>query len=236
MAGLRTKSVMGAPFSLTAAFRSLSIAAPKRSFSTTPATFSTTPADSSKTPTIKSASKQVPRLPSTAPVYPYGESQWYKQQDSGLYGGATIQFGNKISKGRNEGKTRRSWKPNVRRKKIESEALGQELFIKVTRRALRSINNAGGLDKYLTSDRPTRIKELGPFGWNLRYQVMNSPTYQTEYAKQRAQLGVPKPLTMDQYMVSKKQELEQKIQDIDIDALTKPRRTKPQGKRYATMN
>ncbi|CAG7920868.1 unnamed protein product [Penicillium olsonii] len=218
MAGLYTKSAMGAPFSLAAAFRSLSIAAPKRSFSTTPAI------------------KSVPKLPPTAPVYPYGESQWYKQQDTGLYGGATIQFGNKISKGRNEGKTRRSWKPNVRRKKIESKALGEDLFIKVTRRALRSINNAGGLDKYLISDRPTRIKELGPFGWNLRYQVMNSKYYQKKYEAERKKLGVPTPPTMDQYMASKQAEMEQKIRDIDLDALTKPRRMKPQGKKYATMN
>lgn len=218
MAGLHTKQAMCAPFSLAAAFRSLSIAAPKRSFSTSPAT------------------QSVPKLPPTAPVYPHGESQWYKQQDSGLYGGATIQFGNKISKGRNEGKTRRSWKPNVRRKKIESKALGENLFIKVTRRALRSINKADGLDNYLLSDRPTRIKELGPFGWNLRYQVMNTPHYKEKYAKQRKELQVPEPPTMDQYMADKQAEIEQKIQDIDLDALTKPRRTKPQGLKYGRMN
>jgi len=209
---------MGAPFSLAAAFRSLSIAAPKRSFSTTPA--------------IQSKSKLSPQ----APVYPYGPSQWYKQQDSGLYGGATIQFGNKISKGRNEGKTRRSWKPNVRRKKIESEALGEELFIKVTRRALRSINKANGLDNYLLSDRPTRLKELGPFGWNLRYQVMQSPKIQARFAKERKSFGVPEPLSFSEFLKTKEQEMEQKIQDIDIDAITKPRRTKLQGKNYATLN
>jgi large subunit ribosomal protein L28 len=215
MAGLHTKSAMGAPFSLAAAFRSLSIAAPKRSFSTTPATQAAT------------------KLPPTAPVYPYGPSQWYKQQDSGLYGGATIRFGNKISKGRNEGKTRRSWKPNVRRKNIESEALGEELNIKVTRRALRSIKKADGLDNYLLSDRPTRLKELGPFGWNLRYQVMNSPKYQEKFAEQRKALGLPEPLTMAEFVKSKDAEIKQKIQDIDIKALTKPHRSMPRGKDYA---
>ncbi|KAJ5871771.1 Ribosomal protein L28/L24 [Penicillium soppii] len=218
MAGLHTKSAMGAPFSLAAAFRSLSIAAPKRSFSTTPAI------------------QSIPKLPPQAPVYPYGPSQWYKQQDSGLYGGATIQFGNKISKGRNEGKTRRSWKPNVRRKKIESEALGQELFIKVTRRALRSINKAKGLDNYLLSDRPTRIKELGPFGWNLRYQVMQSPKIQARFAKERKSLGVPEPPSLAEFLKAKEAEIEQKIQEIDIDAMTKPRRTKLQGQKYGSLN
>lgn len=215
MAGLHTKSVMGAPFSLAAAFRSLSIAAPKRSFSTTPAT------------------QSAPKLPSTAPVYPYGPSKWYKQQDSGLYGGATIQFGNKISQGRNKGKTRRSWKPNVRRKDIPSEALGEDVNIKVTRRAMRSIKHAGGLDSYLISDRPTRIKELGPFGWNLRYQVMNSPKYKAQFAEERKLYGLPEPLSLAEYIQSKEAEMEQKIQDIDLKALTKPRRSLPLGKPFA---
>ncbi|KAJ5779311.1 Ribosomal protein L28/L24 [Penicillium paradoxum] len=205
MAGLHTRSAMAAPFSLAAAFRSLSIATPKRSFSTTP------------------AAQSVPKLPGSAPAYPYGPSQWYKQSDSGLYGGASIQFGNKISKGRNKGKTRRSWKPNVRRKKIESEALGEDLFIKVTRRALRSIYKAKGLDNYLLSDRPTRLKELGPFGWNLRHQIMKSPKIKEQFAKQRAAMGIPEPPTLREFVQSKKEEMKDKIENLDIDALTKPR-------------
>lgn len=218
MAGLHTKSVMGAPFSLAAAFRSLSIATPKRSFSTTPAVLS------------------VPKLPDTAPVYPHGPSRWYKQQDTGLYGGATIQFGNKISKGRNKGATRRSWKPNVRRKKVYSEALDESLFIKVTRRALRSIKQAKGLDNYLMSDRPTRIKELGPFGWNLRYQVMNTPEIKARLAKQRKIRGLPEPPSLDEFLANKEEEMKQKIQDLDIDALTKPRHSRPQDRKYGRMN
>lgn len=215
MAGLHARSAMAAPFSLAAAFRSLSIATPKRSFSTTP------------------AAQSVPKLPSNAPVYPYGPSQWYKQSDSGLYGGASIQFGNKISKGRNKGKTRRSWKPNVRRKKIESEALGEEVFIKVTRRALRSIYKAKGLDNYLLSDRPTRLKELGPFGWNLRHQIMKSPAMMEKFAKQREAYGIPKPPTLNEYVKSKQAEIKEKIDNLDIDALTKPRHKRLNTLSYA---
>ncbi|KAJ5297461.1 hypothetical protein PENANT_c005G04716 [Penicillium antarcticum] len=211
MAGLLPRSAMVAPFSLAAAFRSLSIAAPKRAFSTTPAT------------------QSVPKLPEDAPVYPYGPNRWYKQSNSGLYGGAMIRFGNKISKGRNEGKTRRSWKPNVRRKKIPSEALGEELFIKVTRRSLRSIQKAGGLDNYLLSDRPRRLKELGPFGWSLRHQVMQTPSIQARFDAERAQRNIPKPPTFEEFLASKKTEMEQKMKDLDIDALTKPR---PFGRQF----
>ncbi|KAJ5762432.1 uncharacterized protein N7511_005814 [Penicillium nucicola] len=205
MAGLYARSAMVAPFSLAAAFRSLSIAAPKRALSTAPAT------------------RSVFKLPEDAPVYPYAPNRWYKQSNSGLYGGSMIRFGNKISKGRNEGKTRRSWKPNVRRKKIHSKALGEDLFIKVTKRALRSIQKSGGLDRYLLSDRPRRLKELGPFGWNLRYQVMQTPSIQARLKCQRIKLNIPKPPTFEQFLDSKKNEMKQKMEDLDIDALTKPR-------------
>ena len=208
MAGLQARSAMAAPFSLASAFRSLSIATPKRSFSTTPAT------------------QSVPKLPETAPVYPYGPSQWYKQADSGLYGGASIRFGNKISKGRNEGKTRRSWKPNVRRKKIESKALGESVYIKVTRRALRSIYKAKGLDNYLLSDRPTRLKELGPFGWNLRHQVMQTPAIKEKFAKQRKAFGVPESPSLSEWLRDHKMEIRDKIENLDIDAMTKPRKSR----------
>ena len=215
MAGLHTRSAMAAPFSLASAFRSLSIATPKRAFSTTQAT------------------QSVPKLPETAPVYPYGPSQWYKQADSGLYGGASIRFGNKISKGRNAGKTRRSWKPNVRRKKIESEALGESVFIKVTRRALRSIYKAKGLDNYLLSDRPTRLKELGPFGWNLRHQIMQTPAIKEKFAKQRKAFGVPEPPSLGKWMRDHRLVIRNKIVNLDIDAMTKPRASPRSTQSYA---
>ncbi|EPS31754.1 54S ribosomal protein L24 [Penicillium oxalicum] len=206
MAGLQMRSAMAAPFSLTAAFRALTVSTPKRAFSTT------------------SAAQSAPKLPEDVPSYPYGPRQWYKQADTGLYGGAMIRFGNKISKGRNEGKTRRSWKPNVRRKKIWSEALQQHLFIKVTRRALRTIISEGGLDNYLLSDRPARLKELGVFGWHLRYQVMQSPTIKEQFRQQREKMGLPEPMTLEEWLKSKEDEIEAKVEErLNIKPITKPR-------------
>src|SRR5207248_3802817 len=109
----------------------------------------------------------------------------------GLYGGASIQFGNKISKGRNKGKTRRRWYPNVRLETIRSEALGKELTIRITASCMRTINKCGGLDQYLLGDKPARIKELGLFGWKLRWKVMNSPMMSEKFAEERAKLGLP---------------------------------------------
>jgi len=128
---------------------------------------------------------------SNIPPYPYGARQFFKQADRGLYGGGSIQFGNKISKGRNKGKTRRSWYPNVRLETIRSEALGRDLTIRITASCMRTIKKCGGLDQYILGDKPARIKELGLFGWRLRWKVMNTPTMREKFAKERENLGLP---------------------------------------------
>ncbi|KAA8648757.1 hypothetical protein EYZ11_006126 [Aspergillus tanneri] len=211
MAGLQSRSAMSLPFSLSTAFRNLSLTVTKRSFSTT------LPAQKTKD------------LPEYIPPYPYGPNYIYKQSNSGLYGGAMIQFGNKISKGRNEGKTRRMWKPNVRRKKIHSEALGEDLYIKVTRKALRTIQKSGGLDKYLLDDRPGRIKELGVFGWELRWRVMQTPKIQEQFRQERKKLGLPEPPSFEEWLALKQAEVNASEQDeTNIKEATKPTYNKKQ--------
>ncbi|OJD14498.1 hypothetical protein AJ78_05148 [Emergomyces pasteurianus Ep9510] len=122
------------------------------------------------------------------PEYPYGAARFFKQSNTGLYGGSTIQFGNKISKGRNKGKTRRTWKPNIRHEELYSEALGKTLKLKVQHRVLRTIKKVGGLDQYLLGDKPARIKELGIFGWNLRWKVMQSKAMQQRFKEEQKEL------------------------------------------------
>lgn len=197
---------MATPFSLSSAFRSLSLSTTKRPFSTT------------------LAPQTTKELPSHIPPYPHGPRQWYKQADTGLYAGASIRFGNKISQGRNKGKTRRSWKPNVRRKKLWSEALQENLYIKVTHKALRTIQMEGGLDEYLLSDKPGRIKELGVFGWELRYKVMQTPVMQQKFGEQRKKLGLPEPKTFEEWIKTKENEINAKVQKtLNVDRITKPR-------------
>lgn len=125
------------------------------------------------------------------PPYPYGPNYKYPDADRGLYGGATVQSGNKISKGRNKGKTRRRWYPNVRMETIRSEALDRELTIRITARCMRTIRKCGGLDGYLLGDKPARIKELGLFGWRLRWKILHTPKVQAELAQERERLGLP---------------------------------------------
>lgn len=125
------------------------------------------------------------------PPYPYGANVNYPEANYGLYGGATIQSGNKISKGRNKGKTLRKWFPNVRLEKIWSQSLGKELVIPIRARVMRTIRKCGGLDEYLLGDKSARIKELGLLGWKLRYLVMKSPAMQERFKAERAALGLP---------------------------------------------
>ncbi|KAL9619626.1 MAG: hypothetical protein Q9160_005813 [Pyrenula sp. 1 TL-2023] len=128
---------------------------------------------------------------SDMPPYPYGPRQFFKQADTGLYGSSEIQFGNKISKGRNKGKTRRTWHPNVKLETVHSDALGRDLTLKITHACMRTIKKCGGLDQYLLGDKPARIKELGLLGWRLRWKIMNSPAMQQKYEAERANMGLP---------------------------------------------
>lgn len=129
------------------------------------------------------------------PPYPYGPRQWFKQADKGLYGGAVRQSGNKISKGKNEGKTRRRWEPNIRRETIFSKALNRWLNLKVTHSCMRTITKCGGLDEYLLGDKPARIKELGLLGWKLRWMVLQTPSMKERLADERRKLGLNEPPT-----------------------------------------
>jgi ribosomal protein L28 len=64
-------------------------------------------------------------------------SQPFKRAEFGLFGGKSKQYGNNVPFSKH--KTRRTWLPNVQRKRLPSEVLGEKLRVKVTTRALRTI-------------------------------------------------------------------------------------------------
>ncbi|KAJ9498978.1 hypothetical protein H2202_005655 [Exophiala xenobiotica] len=130
------------------------------------------------------------------PSYPYGRNHTFREANFGLYGGATLQSGNKISKGRNKGKTLRHWFPNVRIEKFRSEALDTEFKIPATARVVRTIRKCGGLDQYVMGTKPARIKELGMLGWKLRWLVMTSPKMLATFDQQRRELGLPESTSL----------------------------------------
>ena len=65
----------------------------------------------------------------------------------GLFHGKDVQFGNNIS--HSGKKTRRKWSPNVIDKRVWSDALNDWVKFKMTTRALKEIDNYGGIDNYL---------------------------------------------------------------------------------------
>ncbi|KAL2117344.1 hypothetical protein VTJ04DRAFT_9512 [Mycothermus thermophilus] len=135
---------------------------------------------------IPSVEGHVPGLP----PYPYGPRQVYHQSNKGLYGSARIQFGNHV--GDKYGtKARRTWRPNVHQKRLWSESLGVFVRTRVTTRVLRTIDKVGGLDEYLLGCKPQRVKELGPWGWRLRWRIMQTPAVRERFARERAALGLP---------------------------------------------
>lgn len=123
------------------------------------------------------------------PPYPYGPRQVYKQSNGGLYGSSRIQFGNNVSE-KHDVKTPRKWRPNLQRRRLWSDSLRCFVQTRVTTRVLRTIDKAGGLDNYLLGDKSQRVKDLGPWGWKLRWRIMQSETVKRRFAAERAALGL----------------------------------------------
>ena len=161
---------------------------------TTPAAYKQSRVPSSSIP-IPNVSGRVPiadaeQFKIEIPTYPYGPRRVYHQSNTGLYGSALIRFGNNVSK-RNEIKTRRKWRPNVQQKRLWSKSLGVFVRTRVTTRVLRTIDKVGGLDEYLLGHKAARVKELGPWGWMLRWRIMQTDEVRERFAKERQMLGLP---------------------------------------------
>ncbi|KAK0642916.1 hypothetical protein B0T16DRAFT_414939 [Cercophora newfieldiana] len=157
-----------------------------RTLSTTSLLFYKQTAVPKSTIPIPSVSAPHPEIP----PYPLGPRQAYHQSNTGLYGSASIRFGNKVSS-RNEIKTRRAWRPNVHHKRLWSESLSCFVRTRVTTRVLRTIDKVGGLDAYLLGIKPARIAELGPWGWRLRWRIMQAPKLRAKLNAEREALGLP---------------------------------------------
>ncbi|KAF9256315.1 hypothetical protein L218DRAFT_966456 [Marasmius fiardii PR-910] len=93
-------------------------------------------------------------------------SQPFKRSQLGLFQGKSKHYGNNVPFSKH--KTRRTWLPNVQRKRLPSEALGRDVRVKLTTRALKTIKKHGGIDNYLLQ---TRHEILGFEGLRLRLLV-----------------------------------------------------------------
>lgn len=155
-------------------------------------TFTTSPRPSYKQPRIPNSPIPIPSVTAPhpeIPPYPLGPRQTYHQSNTGLYGSASIRFGNNVSK-KNEIKTRRSWRPNVHSKRLWSRSLAVFVRTRVTARVLRTIDKVGGLDEYLLGIKQRRIADLGPWGWKLRWRIMQTPSVRARFRAERKELGL----------------------------------------------
>lgn len=71
------------------------------------------------------------------PRYPFPIKHTFKQSWFGLYDGKHIQFGNNVPDNKYSPRTRRTWKPNVKTKKLYSQAMGKFIQMRVTTSVLR---------------------------------------------------------------------------------------------------
>ena len=89
----------------------------------------------------------------------------------GLYAGKTILSGNRVSEDGGN-RSRRVWKPNAQPASLWSAALGRAVKVRVTAAALRNVDKAGGLDRYLLTSSPAELG--GDKGEGLRAAVVEA--------------------------------------------------------------
>ena len=74
----------------------------------------------------------------------------FKRSQLGLFHGKTKQYGNSVPNSKH--KTRRTWLPNVHNRRLFSDTLQQHIRVKLTARALKTVNKASVTE-------PLRLRE-----------------------------------------------------------------------------
>lgn len=113
----------------------------------------------------------IPQTPAKYPVYHY-ELLFFKRQNRGLYGGQQRKRSKTSSEAGN--KNLRVHLPNIQKGSLWLATLEKKISTRVLTRVLKTIDKEGGLDNYLTKDKPARVKTLGAAGWKLRYDVLRA--------------------------------------------------------------
>jgi ribosomal protein L28 len=75
----------------------------------------------------------------------------FKIADKGLFGGAKLTTGNRISEFKN--KSRRRWEPSLKFVPLYSETLDKRIHVRLTPKVLKRVDSLGGLDNYIMGQR-----------------------------------------------------------------------------------
>lgn len=112
------------------------------------------------------------RIPLKSKQFPdyHFETMYFKRQNRGLFGGVQRKRSKTCSESGNKGL--RVHLPNIQKSKLWSQTLSKAIQTTVSTKVLKTITKEGGLDSYLTKEKPGRVKTLGLKGWQLRYQVL----------------------------------------------------------------
>jgi large subunit ribosomal protein L28 len=71
--------------------------------------------------------------------------------------GKETQFGHNVSHSKRA--TNRRFRPNIQKVTLQSEALGRQITLRVSTRALRSVLKKGGLDRFLFGTDDAKLPE-----------------------------------------------------------------------------
>jgi large subunit ribosomal protein L28 len=71
--------------------------------------------------------------------------------------GKSVQYGNNVSHANN--KTRRRFLPNLQVASVLSDALGQQVRLRLTPRGIKTIEHNGGIDAYLLGTNDSKLSQ-----------------------------------------------------------------------------
>eukprot|EP00879_Flechtneria_rotunda_P003408 GHRR01003636.1.p1 GENE.GHRR01003636.1~~GHRR01003636.1.p1 ORF type:complete len:165 (+),score=54.59 GHRR01003636.1:196-690(+) len=107
---------------------------------------------------------------------------------SSLYAGKRIDVVNRVSR-EYEVRSKKLRKPNVIKRRLYSQALGEKVQLKLTTTALRAIDRAGGLDRYLLKTPDSLLHS--DVGSDLKFRIgliYRHKWHQQQLQKQQQQL------------------------------------------------
>ena len=83
-------------------------------------------------------------------------------------------------------------------KSLYSVALKKRIKLRITAKVLKTVDREGGLDEYLLKQEESRVKELGPLGWALRWRLMQTDTVIARFRAEAIAIGLAENL-VEQY-------------------------------------
>lgn len=121
----------------------------------------------------------------------------FKRADRGIYGTAHVQTGNNVSF--SQRKTKRRWLPNAQRVSLWSDILDTRVSVRATARMIRTIERAGGLDRWILHTPSAKL--TSQFVLNLKKRILSAQSEQQAAAAAAAAEGV----TVEAWLAAREQ-------------------------------